>query len=70
MLFGGGGEDLGTDGLGHFGGKLLDEFLEEGRKVGVGALELILGVREKRFEVVVGGGDTVYEIFEDEGESI
>ena len=34
----------------------------------VRALKLMFGIREKRFEVVVGGGDAVDEVFEDECE--
>lgn len=34
----------------------------------VGALELLLRVGEEGFEVIVGGGDAVDEVFEDEGE--
>lgn len=34
----------------------------------VGALKLLLRVGEERFEVVVGGGDTVDEVFQYECE--
>lgn len=36
----------------------------------VGALELVLRVCEQGFEVVVGGGDAVGEVLEDEGEFV
>lgn len=36
----------------------------------VGALELVFRVGEEGFEVVVGSGDAVHEVFEDEGESV
>ena len=37
--------------------------------MGVGTLQLVLGVCEEGFEVVVGGWDAVYKVFEDKGES-
>lgn len=70
LFFRRGGEDLGANGLRHFGGELFDEVLEEGGEVFVASLELILAVCEEGFEVIVGGGDAVHEVFEDEGESV
>lgn len=69
LPLGGRGEDLWTQGAGELGGEGFDEFLEEGGEGVVGALELGFGVCEEGFEVVVGGGDAVDEVFEDEGES-
>lgn len=63
------GEELGAHRLRHLGGQLLDKVLQERRELGVAALQLALGVGQERLEVVVGGGDPVGEVFEDEGES-
>lgn len=38
--------------------------------MGVGALDLVLGIGQEGFEVVVGGGHPVDEVFEYEGESV
>lgn len=70
LLFGGGGEDLGAEGAGEFGGERFDEFLEEGGEGAVGALELGFRVCKEGLKVVVGGGHAVDEVFEDEGESV
>lgn len=38
--------------------------------MGVGGLELIFGVCEKRFEIVVSGWDAIDQVPEDEGELV
>lgn len=69
LLLGRRSEHFGADGLGHLRGELLDEFLEEGGEGFVGALQLVFGVGEERFEVLIGCRHAVDEIFENESES-
>ena len=67
MALGGHGEEFGAQATGHFLRKFGDEILEEGREVRECGLELVLGVGEEGFEVVISGGDAIDEVFEDEG---